>query len=449
MRIAVIVKRFPSASETFVLDQITGLIDRGHMVDIFALYKGDARTMHPDVTEYGLLDRTHYPPSVPRQRLMRAIKGALILFDERKSARALWRTLDVFRYGREAASLRLLFQAVPFILSRNDYDVLHCHFGPVGVVVATMKRIGAIQGPLITTFHGYDMSLQIERFGSGVYEGLFSTGDLFLPVSDRWKSRLIEMGCDASKVLVHRMGVRCEQWPFRRRSRPDRGPVKILSVGRLVEKKGFEYGVRAVARLGGRYPELEYDIVGEGASRERLSHLIAEMKMDGRIRLVGWKDHHEVARLVAEASLFLCPSMTSASGDEEGIPVALMEAMASGLPVISTNHSGIPELVEDGVSGYLVGQRDAEALAGRIAHLMEHPDLWAPMGFAGHLRVQAHHNLDILNDQLADIYQRLCRDSRANCACEPGASNRLSGHISQPHADHHRSSAEHPGQFRG
>jgi colanic acid/amylovoran biosynthesis glycosyltransferase len=126
------------------------------------------------------------------------------------------------------------------------------------------------------------------------------------------------------------------------------------------------------------------------------------------------RPHEQVVEVLRRASIFLAPSVTSADGDQEGIPVALMEAMSSGVPVVATEHSGIPELVEDGISGFLAPERDAGTLAVRLGQLIEHPELWPSMGEAGRRRVEADYDIEVLNDRLVDLLERLCKGSSSS-----------------------------------
>jgi colanic acid/amylovoran biosynthesis glycosyltransferase len=123
--------------------------------------------------------------------------------------------------------------------------------------------------------------------------------------------------------------------------------------------------------------------------------------------LLGWKTQQEVAEILGQAHVLLAPSVTAPSGDQEGTPVALMEAMAMGMPVIATRHSGIPEMVRDGENGFLVPERDPEALAERIAHLARHPEQWEALGRAGRAVVEREFDVNPLNDRLVEIYQRV------------------------------------------
>jgi len=411
MRIAFIVNQFPTLSETFVLNQITGLIDRGHEVDIYAQYPDNTAKIHPEVLKYRLLERTYYEVSVSHNLFKRFLRAIwLIIVNFHKSPLVILRSLNIFKYGRSAASLRLLYTTIPFIQRKSDYDVIQCHFGLNGLKGVRLRELGAIQGKIVTTFHGNDMSSYVRRQGNDVYNCLFDKGDLFLPISERWKNRLVELGCDKNKILVHRMGVDCRKLTFSTPKLKRRERIRILTIARLVEKKGVEYGIRAINKLSSKYDNIEYNIVGDGLLRDRCTGLIQESNMGDKIHLLGWKDQQEVHDTIVNSHIFLCPSVTSKNGDQEGIPVALMEAMVAGLPIISTLHSGIPELVQDGVSGFLVPERDVDALSEKLIYLIEHPEICPEMGRAGRAYVEANYDINKLNDRLVEIYQELLRN---------------------------------------
>lgn len=408
MKIAFLVGEFPALSQTFILNQITGLIDRGHDVDIYAPVSGDEPKIHSDVEKYNLLERTFYSPQIPKNYLFRTLKGIrLLLANSLKEPVVLLRSLNVFKYGKQAASLRLFYSAIPLLYRRSPYDIVHCHFGPNGLKGSLLQDIGALQGKLVTAVHGYDMALYLQRAGESVYNQLYDKGDLFLPISERWKRRLIELGCPEKKILVHRMGIDCKRFSFTPRHLQADRRVRLVSIGRLVEKKGVEYAIRAVAKLAKVNPNIEYHVVGDGPMREDLQRLIQELDVDNAVTLHGWKQQQEIVEILNNAHIMLAPSVTSKKGDQEGIPVVLMEAMAMGLPIVSTQHSGIPELIQHGISGLLVPERDVNALSEKLGNLIEHPEVWSEMGRAGRRYVEEYYDIDKLNDQLVKIYEEL------------------------------------------
>jgi colanic acid/amylovoran biosynthesis glycosyltransferase len=414
MKIAFIVNAFPILSETFVLNQITGLLDRGHDVDIYAVHSQKQPVIHADVEKYHLLDRTYYRGTLnkrmPQNIVRRFIKAiGLVVRNFHRKPVAFLRALNIFKFGKQAALLRILYKVIPFLEKDiPDYDIVHCHFGPNGNLGALLKDIGVIKGKVLTTIHGgYDMPKYIMRRGDDAYDYLFETGDLLLPISNRWKDELIRLGCEEQKIVVHRMGIDTSRFLFSpRRPRGD-GKVRLLTVARLVEKKGVEYGVRAVAKVLKKYPQVEYEIAGDGPLMNDIKSLIEKLNISDRIKLLGWQRQEEIVELMKEADILLAPSVCSKDGDWEGIPVVLMEALAQGLPVLSTQHSGIPELVQDGQSGFLVPERDVDALAEKLTYLIEHPEIWPEMGWSGRDYVERHYDINKLNDQLVRLYQQL------------------------------------------
>jgi colanic acid/amylovoran biosynthesis glycosyltransferase len=225
-----------------------------------------------------------------------------------------------------------------------------------------------------------------------------------MAVCEDGKRKLINLGCKEYKIVVHHMGVDIER--FRLKERYFNGsPVKVLTVGRLVEKKGLIYAIKAVSLLINKGHKIMYIIAGNGPLKSELNNLIMQLGMIGKIKLIDSVEQSEVKAIMTDFDIFLLPSVTGSDGDQEGIPVVLMEAMSTGMPVISTYHSGIPEIVEDGKSGFLVPERDVNALAGRLEYLIKHPELWSEMGRVGHEFVEKHYDIKKLNKQLVQIYE--------------------------------------------
>lgn len=406
MRIAFLVDQFPALSETFILNQIIGMIEGGHEVDIYPNKLGNFAKMHPEVESYQLLNRTFYP-QMPANRFVRVLKGLGFIFSNASQNPAIWlRSLNVFKYGSKARSLTLLYSVFRFV-GKQPYDIIHCQIGFVGLQGLLFRNIGVLNGKLIVSFRGADFISAIHKFGDRVYDPLFEQGDLFLAVSESVKRQMIELGCDEKKIVVHRSGLDCENFVFTPRlGHPDRR-VRLLTIARLVENKGVEYGIRALAKLVQVYPHIEYHIVGDGPLREDLQRLIQELNLDGTVSLLGWKQRQEVIEILDHSDILLAPSVIGKDGEQEGIPNVLKEAMAMGLPVIGTLHSGIPELIEDGVSGFLVPERDADALAEKLSYLIDRPEIWPEMGRAGRAQVEENYDIHKLNDRLVEIYQQL------------------------------------------
>jgi colanic acid/amylovoran biosynthesis glycosyltransferase len=409
MRVALFLTNFPNLSETFLLNQITGLMDLGVDTDIFASASPSQSQVHPQVEKYNLANKAYYSDTVApvSERLM---KGVSIL------GRNFYKNPLAYTEAIKSLSLRDIFYIYNFITNRskNSYDLIHAHYGSNGLIAAILKEASVFKGKLLTSFHGYDMSLLIAKKGKDVYKKLFEHGDLFLPVSDFWKEKLIDMGCDRDRIIVHRMGIDLDQYRFKER-KWDTGGLKLITVARLDEKKGCEYSIKAVKKLIRANPglEIEYMIIGEGPLRTSLQNLIQDAGMKDKIKILGAMNQEEVRAYLEIAHIFILSSSTSIDGDMEGIPVVLMEAQACGIPVVSTLHSGIPEVVLDGKSGFLVPERDVDALSSKLEYLIQHPELWPEMGRCGRKFVEEKYDIKMLNSKLVRIYDALLTDNTA------------------------------------
>lgn len=409
MKIAMIVNKFPCPSETFILNQITGMVEQKYDVHVYAHGGDDFPNGSADMEQYGLCGKvfyfTHGREEMPTNRLMRLVKAFGILGELR--AKGVWnllRTLNVPQYGIAAASLSLFYQAAAFVRN-GPYDIVHCHFGQTGIIAAMLKEIGVIQGKVITTFYGYDLSEYIQKNGPKAYELLFSRGDVFVAISEAMRNRLIQLGCANDKVVVHRLGVDLSRFNLSPRRPFTGGDLQILTVGRFVEKKGLEFGIRAVAQLVKEFPGIVYRIIGDGELKDEITQLITRLNMGEHIRLMGWRTPDEVARFMGDADVFLAPSITSSNGDQEGTPTVIIEALARGVPVLSTYHSGIPELIQDHKSGFLVPERDAEAIAQKLRYFCQYPEKSVEMGRVGRDWVERFYDINKLNDQLVNLYE--------------------------------------------
>lgn len=405
MKIAIVVGHFPLISQAVVLNQIVGLMKLGYEVDIFSFSHGDTNKIHSDIKKYGFLEKVVYLD--PLSGVSDRIRETRIAMDEKYLKKFGFKLpfLNLFRYVRNE------FMIITLILSSRlkgvgPYDIIHCQIGTVGLRFLPLRRFRIFGGKLIVQFRGEDITEYVKQKGNKIYDKLFQEGDCFMPVCDYFRKLLIELGCPKDKIYVLRSGIDCKRFKFKERKKPTKGPIKIAFVGRLVEKKGVEYAIRAVAILKKRGYQIELVIVGNGPLMKELKSLSRELNIQKHIAFLGVKNHDEIIEILNGAHLFAAPSVTSRTGNQEGIPNTLKEAMAMGLPVVSTYHAGIPELVEDGVSGLLVPERDHHALAEKLGYLIDHPKRWRDMGSAGRKFVEKNYDSDKLDKELVDIYRK-------------------------------------------
>ena len=239
LRIAVMANRFPQVSEAFILNQIVGLIERGHQVDIFADSGPDPGTpIHAGVARHSLLECTLYRPAMPSRLTRIATLPRLLLRQDRPSRRKLLRGLDLKLGLRNVLSLGLIYKALSTV-NRQPYDIIHCHFGENGQRAALLRHAGLIHGRIITTFHGHDVNSLPMLRGRDCYKSLFELGDRYTVNTTFTGERAQSLGCPADRIHVLPMGVDLKLFGFRS-LRPEPGePFRIVTVARFTEKKGL------------------------------------------------------------------------------------------------------------------------------------------------------------------------------------------------------------------
>ncbi len=372
MHVAAVVATYPKLSETFVLDQISRLTRAGHRVTVIGTPAGtDLAGGAPGelVARRPFPDAPRHLQRVARQRRRRVAAQLELAVRAPGATRTLlvrgprdgfvrWRTIETF--------LPLLRIGPP--------DVIHAHFGWFGAHAAEAVAAMGWRTPVVTSFHGADLSTYVRRHGAQTYRRLFETGTLFLPVSEHWRDRLLAMGAPPERTLVHHMGVDPDRFPYRERTEVGDGSLRVLSIGRHVAKKGFDVGLRAIGLLRARGVEVTYTVVGEGPLRSELESTAKHNGLSApTVRFTGALSPSAVRAEIDRHDVLLAPSVTGPDGDCEGIPVVLMEAMASGLPVVASRHSGIPELVIDGHCGLLAPEHDVGRVAAHLERLALDP----------------------------------------------------------------------------
>lgn len=404
MRLLFVSTAFPKTSETFVTDQILGLAEQGHTIDVFTTGPGSIEDPPLQEALGAAVGELLLPPGTPA-------KDDLAWLRPRRWPRG-WHPRAWARALRVACHPGFRRRRYPLkrglaLLDRPEYDAIVCHFGPAGVMMQQMKDIGLIDAPIVTIFHGYDVTNYLERVPANFYDDLFARGDLFLPISDRWRRRLAELGCPEERTRLQRLGTNLDTFQFARRRPADGEPLRIMSVARLVEKKGIEFGIRAMARLKAAGVPVVYDVIGDGPLRADLDRVVDETATADVVNFLGARSHDVVARLMAEHHVLLVPSVTDAQGGMEGIPVAIMEAMASGLLVVASRHSGIPEIVHHDENGLLAPERDDEALARNLGAALADPGRWDCYIEAARATVKAEYDLRTQNARLAEALSAL------------------------------------------
>lgn len=319
-------------------------------------------------------------------RIVRAIWGRVLRFESSVLKYAPWYPSHI--------------RAIP----RHNVSLLHAHFGTTGYFAWPLKRLHRL--PLVTSFYGTDVSrVPRQPRWPARYRRLFADGDQFTVVSKLMKDQLENLGCPEEKITVVHTGIDLEEFAYQPRRKPDDGDaIKFLIVGRFIEVKGHEYAIKAYARVHSVYPYTELRIIGDGPLWPQIERLIADLEIGDSARLLG--RNVVVSEEIKRCHVLVQASATTRDGHHDGAPVTLMEAQAAGMPVVSTLHAGIPEEVLDGESGFLVPERDVDALAAKMTFLVEHPGVWDEMGRRGRQHIEKHYNVCVETQKLEEVYER-------------------------------------------
>jgi colanic acid/amylovoran biosynthesis glycosyltransferase len=296
-------------------------------------------------------------------------------------------------------------------LTRAEAKLLHIYFGHNAAHLRPL--IKAWPHPVVVSFHGADAGVKLEkpRHLDALRE-VFQSASIVQARSRSLADDLVAHGCPPGKVRVQRTGVPLDEWPFVKRPVPADGAWRFLQSCRLIPKKGVDLTLQAFARIAGASPGSRLVIAGDGPLRDDLEKLAAQLGIAEKVRFTGFLDQARLRAEVYDAGIFLHPSRTTGDGDREGVPNAMLEAMASGATVIATNHGGIPEAVTDGVSGRLVRENDAEGLAAAMNEIITQPEQCATLAANGRRAVEDLFDRRENSSRLEACYLELIRAAR-------------------------------------
>ena len=315
--------------------------------------------------------------------------------------------LDMLRALGSPANRQVRLQTIELRrrLRQLRVDVVLANYGRTGVALLPLCRELSI--PLVVHFHGYDahMDSEVARMGEG-YRRLGRECAQVIAVSERMRAALVGLGIPAEKISLIRCGADPER--FEPRAAVPDAPM-FFGVGRFVDKKAPYLTLLAFARVRRSHPEARLVIAGDGPLFETMHNLAETLDLTGAVEFPGILPPAEVARWMRRASAFVQHSVTPRvgpnAGDSEGTPVAMLEAMMTGLPVIGTRHAGIGEVIEHNVTGLLVDERDVDGMAAAMAQVIESPDEAERMGMEARQHALDKHTSSRYLQQLSDVLQ--------------------------------------------
>jgi colanic acid/amylovoran biosynthesis glycosyltransferase len=293
-------------------------------------------------------------------------------------------------------------------LRQSEAAVLHVYFGHIGVHLLPFLRKARL--PVIVSFHGADAGVDLKKGAHAArLRRLFDLATLILPRSEAIAHNLVALGCPGHKIRVHRTGIPLDRFPFAQRYVPEDGQWRLFQACRLIPKKGIETTLRAFARFLQHYPGSRLTVAGEGPLAERLQELAEDLRIASRVTFPGFVSQAKLRDLLYQSHLFLHPSVTALDGDQEGVPNAILEAMASGLPVVATQHGGIPEAVRHGETGLLTLERADAAIAQAMLWLASKHEEYAAMSANAARSVAANWEIHAQTRLLESLYDEARR----------------------------------------
>jgi len=384
LKVCYVLGRFPVPTEYPVLREIAAIADLGAEVAIAAVrpvrerLPAELKGLSACVS---YLDRGRIAGRAPA-----AVLGLLAVLASRlKGGGRTGADTALPRVASHPLAARWRVARLARIVRNLRPDVLHAQFGHLGFLALPAARFLGV--PLVLSFRGQDVAL-VRGVPEERRAELFGRAAAVLARSDEMRRDLLALGVPEGKLRVLPTGIDVRAIPFRERFAPGTGePVCVLTVARPAAKKGIE-DARAAVELCRRRYRIEW-------------------------RWVRGVSHDEVLREMDRAHIFLLPCRTGPDGEKEGIPNALKEAMAAGLPVVSTRHAGIPECVAEGESGLLAAERDVRGIADRLGWLLDHPEAWAAMGRRGRAIIEERYDLRDVALRLSAHYDELARKDRS------------------------------------
>lgn len=398
MKIAYVVSRFPHHSETFIVRELDAVSARAGMeLELFALFGARSATVHPSARPWmeglrccraaGALAGVAWWAARRPLRLSSSI--ALIAAGHRRRPRTLLRALATVPVAAaHARTLRSL-----------GVDHVHAHYATYPALAAWLCRRLTDVGYSFTV-HAHDVFVDRSHLTRKLRDARF------VVAVSHYNRDFLAAHCAAPATPVHvvRCGIDPAAYPCRPRGVPRAGPVRALCVASLQEYKGHRLLLEALAQSEPGLDRVRLDIVGEGPLRRRLATLAEGLGIAERVRFHGSLPEHEVTEMLARADLFVLPSVVARDGQMEGLPVALMEAMACGVPVVATRLSGVPELIDDGVTGVLAPPGDAIGLARALRRVLDDPDAALTRAAAGRQVVEARFDIRQTGRRLAQLF---------------------------------------------
>lgn len=392
MNILYFLQQFPKVSETFILNEISELENRGHNVAVFALGNPDEEILHeefedleaeiyyPEYPSYSDLDQLLWtklakPSFLKTLKLNKGLKNRLT---------QAYMTREIVRFAKN-----LHFEP----------EIIQTHFSNKSKLPAySASKILNI--PFTIEVHAYDIFSKDKKEFS---QKFLKKPDKIITVSE-YNKNYLQTEFDIKKP-IDVVPVSIDTEKFKPQGLEEQN--KIVSVARLVEKKGFKYGIKAFAQIANKYPDLEYNIIGKGDKKKELEKLVEEEGLEDRVNLLGHVTDERLKREIEESKAFLLPCVIAENGDRDAMPMVVKESMSLETPCVSTTVSALPEIIEDAKDGYLVEPKNADELAEKISELLDSEHKRSKFGENARKKVISQYDISSNAAKIESIFEKV------------------------------------------
>ncbi|MCL4244245.1 MAG: glycosyltransferase [Candidatus Dadabacteria bacterium] len=397
MKVLYVLDNFPKLSETFILNEITDLLSRDVEIEILALNNPDETVVNEDVSKFDLPHLTRYFQLPPISKLNLAgclTPGFCVL---------LWRSYNSYRSSFDFKHLiRLCYYSHYY----RNIDIVHAHFAYRAAIVG-MQIGNLLRKPFTFTAHAYEIFNKNHYSKARLRTLSNAANKIFTPSAFNKNYIIGETGVSEEKIEIIRATIPLEKFDTVKTSSPVLDTIKIISIGRLVEKKGFEYLIKAIKIVIEKHKEVELNIIGEGKLQNELINVTLKLGLDNKIKFMGARSNEECIEELGKSDIAVLPCVIAQNGDMDVCPLTLQEAMAMGIPVISTEIGSIKELIENRKEGILVSERDEIGLADAILELIKNPELRKYMGSKGMEKIIKEFNINTQMSKQTQIWQKM------------------------------------------
>ena len=393
---------FPGYCETFLLSQVAIAIKSGYRVKILVenLQNLD-RGVHKEIVEqYDLREKIIVEDyNIPDTKIIRFLNATRIFMKF-----VAYSGFRRFLEKSDGTIIKKIYQ-FNFLKKLNDYDIVHVQYGTNVKPLDVLKEGGVLKSKLVVSFHGHDLYFPINGQipNNGYYDRTFKHSDLLVVNTFYLRSILVGLGASEDKIKTIPVSVDTDFfWPEKEKKRNDR--IKVITVGRLEIFKGQNFGIECIARLIDEGYSIDYLLIGDGTQRSSLANLIEEKNIANYVTLLGPKTQEEIRLYLQEQDIFLMTSVTDPSYGVESQGLVTAEAQATGLPVIAFDSGGVRYTLKNGETGYLVPEKDVDAMVSRIRRLIIDSELRKQMGQNAVKFVKDNFSQKTVREQWSAVY---------------------------------------------